>query len=162
MEQTDSPTAARESTPVLPVPPPPPPAPPQVRPMHVVVAEPGQLTLGWRVATAIVWGLVFVGYIAVWKTSRELGLNTWWLGPIGEPAGWYVSMLPFLAPMAMMLLAANNAKGIPWFGLGAAAWAAVIALIDTGKVFRLGLVELAIAVAAALAAIGSISGRLRE
>ena len=83
-------------------------------------AEPGQLTFGWRVATAIVWGLVFVGYIAVWKTSRELGLNTWWLGPIGEPAGWYVSMLPFLAPMAMILLAANNAKGIPWFGLGAA------------------------------------------
>ena len=159
MDQTGSPTAARDSTPVLP--PPPPPAPPHVRPMYVVVAEPGQLTLGWRIATAIVWGLVFVGYIAVWKTSRELGLNTWWLGPIGEPAGWYVSMLPFLAPMAMMLLAANNAKGIPWFGLGAAAWAAVIALIDTGKVVRLGLVELAIAVAAALAAIGSISGRLR-
>jgi hypothetical protein len=129
--------------------------------MHEVRAEPGQLTFGWRVATAIVWGLVFVGYIAVWKTSRELGLNTWWLGPIGEPAGWYVSMLPFLAPMAMILLAANNAKGIPWFGLGAAAWAALIGLIDIGRVVRLGLVEMAIAAAAALAAVGSISGRLR-
>ena len=129
--------------------------------MHVVVAEPGQLTLGWRIATATVWGLAFVGYIAVWKTSRELGLNTWWLGPLGDPAGWYISMLPFLAPMAMMLLAANNAKGIPWFGLGAAAWCAVVGLLDTGKVFRLGLVELAIASAAALASIGSMSGRLR-
>ena len=109
---------------------------------------------------AIVWGLVFVGYIAVWKTSRELGLNTWWLGPMGDPAGWYVSMLPFLAPVAMILLAVNNAKGLPWFGLAAAAWCALVGVLDLGKVVRLGLVELAIAGAAALAAIGSISGRL--
>jgi len=129
--------------------------------MHVVPAEPGQLTLGWRIATAIVWGLVFVAYIAVWKTSRELGLNTWWLGPLGEPAGWYVSMLPFITPIAMILLAVNNRKGLPWFGLAGAAWCAMIGLFDLGRVWRLGLVELTIAAAAALAAVGSISGRLR-
>jgi hypothetical protein len=162
MEHTGSPTTQRDALPAIPAPPPPPPPAPQVhRPIPVIPAEPGQLTLGWRIATAIVWGLVFVAYIAVWKTSRELGLSTWWLGPLGEPVGWYVSMLPFLVPIAMILLAVNNAKGLPWFGLVGAAWCAVIGLLDTGKVWRLGLVELGIAVAAGLAAVGSISGRLR-
>lgn len=166
MEQTGSPATARDTTAEAPARPLPPPPPPPVATRRersqASFDEPGQLTVGWRITTAIVWGLVFVGYIAVWKTSRELGLNTWWLGPIGDPAGWWVSMLPFLPPLAMILLAVNNAKGLPWFGLGAAAWCAVVALFDLGLVFRLALVELAIAAAGALAAIGSISGRLRE
>jgi hypothetical protein len=162
MEQTGPSTTERATPPAIPAPPPPPPAPRATQPVHVIPAEPGQLTLGWRIATAIVWGLVFVAYIAVWKTSRELGLNTWWLGPLGEPAGWYVSMLPFVAPIAMMLLAVNNRKGLPWFGLAGAAWCTVIGLFDLATVWRLGLVEIAIAAAAALAAVGSISGRLRD
>ncbi len=166
MEQTGSPATARDTAADVPEAPLPPPPPPPVATRRerspASFDEPGQLTVGWRIATAIVWGLVFVGYTAVWKTSRELGLNTWWLGPIGDPAGWWLSMLPFLAPLAMILLAVNNAKGLPWFGLGATAWCTVIALFDLGPVFRLALVELAIAAAGALAAIGSISGLLRE
>lgn len=122
----------------------------------------GQLTLGWRIVTAIVWGLVFVGLIAVWKTSRELGLNTWWLGPIGEPASPIFSMVPFIAPVAMILLAVNNLKWLPWFGLGASALTAVVAAFDVSKVPRLALVEFAIAGAGALAAIGALSGRYRN
>ena len=161
MEHTGPTTASRDPAPAIPgPPPPPPPTRPQPRALPVVPAEPGQLAVGWRITVAIVWGLVFVGYIAVWKTSRELGLNTWWLGPMGDPAGWYVSMLPFLAPVTMILLAVNNAKGLPWFGLAAAVWCGLVGVLDLAKVVRLGLVELAIAGAAALAAIGSISGRL--
>ena len=95
----------------------------------------------------------------MWKTSRELGLNTWWLGPVGQPAPWPVSMLPFLAPIAMILLSINNAKWIPWFGLGASAACALVAVFDLGKVPRLAIVEFAIAGAGALAAIAALSGR---
>ena len=45
----------------------------------------GQLTNGWRFVTGLAWALVIVAYAAVWKTSAELGLNTWWLGPFGDP-----------------------------------------------------------------------------
>ena len=147
-------------------PPPPPPGPPGSgfnTPDYVYrwpVA--GQLTLGWRVATAIVWGLVFVGFVAVWKTSRELGLSTWWLGPLGEPVTPLVSMIPFVAPLAMILLAINNTKWLPWFGFGAAGLTTLVAVFDLSKVPRLALVELAIAGAGALTAGAGFSGRYRR
>ena len=146
----------------------PPPPPPQARPDNttndVVYRWPvaGQLTLGWRIATAIVWGFVFVGFVAVWKTSRELGLNTWWLGPMGQPVSPIVSMIPFIAPLAMILLAINNLKWLPWFGLGAAGLSATVAAFDFSKVPRLALVELAVAGAGALTAIAGFSGRYRR
>ena len=172
MEQPGTPTTQAPSDDAepavgVPSPPPPPPLPArpvsrQANPRWAVPVESGQLTPGWRIATAIVWGLVFVGYIAVWKTSRELGLNTWWLGPVGEPAGWWVSMIPFLAPVAMILLAVNNAKGLPWLGLGGAVIGAVVGILDAGKVPRLAAVELVIAAAGALAAVAGLSGRYRD
>ena len=64
MEHPGSPAVARHTPPVLP-PPPPPPTRAQHHPVPVAGPEPGQLTLGWRIATAIVWGLVFIGYVAV-------------------------------------------------------------------------------------------------
>lgn len=148
------------------VPPPPPPvlARPRVGPIDPWArpAEAGQLSPGWRVVTAVVWGLVFVCLIAVWKTSRELGINTWWLGPIGEPAAWPVSMLPFLAPITMILLSINNAKWIPWFGLGAAAACAIVGLLDVGRAPGLAVVELVVAGAGALAAVAGLSGRYQR
>lgn len=122
----------------------------------------GQLTRGWRIASGIVWGLVFVGFIAVWKTSRELGLSTWWLGPIGEPASPILALVPFVAPVAMILLAVNNVRWLPWFGLAASALITVVATFDIDRVPRLAVVEFAIAGAGALTAIGGLSGRCRN
>ena len=155
------------SVPAVPLPPPPPPPglPVADQDTHEYAYRwpvAGQLTLGWRIATAIVWGFVFVGYVAVWKTSRELGLNTWWLGPIGEPVTPFVSMIPFFAPLAMVLLAINNVKSLPWFGLGAAGLTALVSAFDFSRVPRLALVELAIACAGALTAVAGFSGRYRR
>jgi hypothetical protein len=170
MEPTGTQTSAETSRPAIPsaLPPPPPPPPGNHGGEHDTsefayrwpVA--GQLTPTWRIATAFVWGFVFVGFVAVWKTSRELGLSTWWLGPLGEPVTPLVSMLPFLAPLAMILLAINNVKWLPWFGLGAAALTALIGAFDLSKVPRLALVELTIAGAGALTAIAGFSGRYRR
>lgn len=121
----------------------------------------GQLTNGWRFVTGLTWGLVIVAYVAVWKTSRELGLSTWWLGPFGDPQTPFVTMLPFIPPLVMVLLAVNNSRWLPRAGLGAAAVLAVIAVLDLGKVPRLALVELAIAGAGALISVASTAGRYR-
>lgn len=111
--------------------------------------------------TGVVWALVIVGFVAVWKTSQELGLNTWWLGPFGDPQPVYVRMLPFLPALAMLLLVVNNFRWVPWAGLGAAGLTALIGVLDLGKVTRLGLVELAIAAAGALTSLAGLSGRYR-
>ena len=97
----------------------------------------------------------------MWKTSRELGLNTWWLGPLGDPQPAFVTMLPFVAPLVMVLFTVNNSRRLPWLGLAAAAVLGAIAGFDLVKVPRLGLVELAIAAAGALLAVASLAGRYR-
>jgi hypothetical protein len=150
-----------------PPPPPPPPLPPPPAALETAEAspalspQPGQLAGGWRAVTAVVWALVFVAFIAVWKTSRELGLSTWWLGPLGDPRPWFVIVLPFLPPVAMVLLVANNSRWLPWAGLGSAAWLAIVAVFDVGRVPRLALVELALAAAGALVAVAGLAGRYR-
>ena len=108
-------------------PPPPVPSPPDRSPAPT--ARAGELTVGWRAATAIVWAFVIVGFVAVWKTSRELGLNTWWLGPWGEPQPAYVTMLPFVAPITMIVLAVNGDRRLPEIGLVAAAVTALFGLV---------------------------------
>ena len=121
----------------------------------------GQLTNGWRFVTGLGWALVIVAYTAVWKTSRELGLNTWWLGPLGDPQPAYVTMLPFVAPLVMVLFTVNNSRLLPWLGLAAAAVLGAIAAFDLANVPRLGIIELAIAAAGALIAVAGFAGRYR-
>jgi hypothetical protein len=124
--------------------------------------RPGQLTPGWRIATGVTWGLVFVAFTAVWKVSRELGLSTWWLGPIGEPQPVFVLLLPFVAPGLVVLATLNNARRLPWAGLLASTVTAAIGVGDLDRVTRLAIVELAIAGAGAAVSIASFSGVYRE
>jgi hypothetical protein len=110
----------------------------------------------------VTWVLVFVAFTAVWKVSRELGLSTWWLGPVGQPRPLPVNLLPFVAPAAMVVAALNNARRLPWAGLAASAACAAVGLGDLGRVPRLALVELAIAAAGAAVSVASFSGTYRS
>jgi hypothetical protein len=141
-----------------PAPTPPAPAPPDDR----RAAQPGQLTPAWRAVTALTWALVFVAFTGVWKVSRELGLATWWLGPIGRPRPVPVSLIPFIAPSLMLVAVIQNIRWLPWAGLAASGAAAAIAVGDLGRVTRLGLVELAIAMAGAAVSVASFGGRYRR
>jgi hypothetical protein len=149
-------------------PPPSPPSPPATSdPATAAVRRrsaprPCQLTPGWRIATGVTWGLVFVAFTAVWKVSRELGLSTWWLGPVGEPAPIFVLLLPFVAPALMVLATLSNSRRLPWAGLAASALTAAIGIGDLNRVTRLGIVEIAIGAAAAVVSLASFSGLYRE
>ena len=105
--------------------------------------------------------LVFVAWSGVWKASRELGIGTWWLGPVGEPRPVFVMLLPFLAPGVMVALALNGARRLPWFGLTAASVGLAIGIADLGWIRRLGYVEIVLAACAAAVSIASLSGRYR-
>ncbi len=148
------------SVPEPPLPPPPPP-PPTGDVQPDAGPQVGQLTTGWRITVLATWVLVFLAYTAVWKASRELGLATWWLGPTAEPRPFPVLLVPFVAPLAMIIATINNSRRLPWYGLAAAAVGVAIAIGDLGTFRRLGLVELGIAVAAAAVSVASMAGQYR-
>jgi hypothetical protein len=110
------------------------------------------------VATTATWVLVIVAFIGVWNTSRQLGVALWWLGPDGEPQPAFIVLLPFVAPLVVIVLALNNIRHLPWFGLASAAATSVFGFVDLGYVRRLGLVELLIAAAGAAVAGAGFGG----
>jgi hypothetical protein len=105
--------------------------------------------------------MAFVAYTAAWKVSRELGLATWWLGPISQPQPFFVMLAPFAAPAVMVVLALNNARRLPWYGLTASLVGVAVGLADLDHVRRLAYVELAIAAAGAMVSVASFSGVYR-
>lgn len=146
-------------------PPPPPtqplPSPPPAPAVPVLPPRAGQLTLGWRIVMAVTWVGVVAAFAAVWNTSVQLGLSTWWLGPRGDPQPQVVRLLPFVAPLAMCLAVFNNLRRLPYFGLGAAAVVVVFGIGDLGRVGELAALELLIAGLAAAVSAASLTGMYR-
>jgi hypothetical protein len=122
----------------------------------------GELTPGWQAATVIGWVAVVVALAAVWGTSRQLGLSTWWLGPVADPRPLFVSLLPFVPPLAVIAAAATRQRHVPWLGLGAAALLAVIAAADLGRAPGLAVLQLVIAACGALVAVAGTAGTYRS
>jgi hypothetical protein len=123
--------------------------------------RPGELTPGWRLVTSVAWIAVAVAIGSVWKTSDQLGLSTWWLGPRGDPQTRAVQLMPFVLALLMVIGAINNARRLPLFGIAASAIIVAIGIGDLGRVARLGWIEIGIGIAAAAVSLGSITGMLR-
>jgi hypothetical protein len=131
----------------------------EVRPARTPRA--GELTSGWRLITGLTWMLVVVGLGCVWKTSDQLGLATWWLGPRGEPHSIVIQLLPFVPAVLMVLAAINHVRYLPWFGLVASGLIVLTGLFDVVRFTGLGLLEIAIGVAAAVVSLVSLAGMYR-
>ena len=121
----------------------------------------GELTGGWRLVTGVTWMLVVVGLGCVWKTSDQLGLSTWWLGPRGDPHSIVVQLLPFAPAVLMVLAAINHVRYLPWFGLAASGLVVLTGLFDVVRFTGLGVLEIAIGVAAAVVSLVSLAGMYR-
>jgi hypothetical protein len=121
----------------------------------------GELTNVWRLITCLTWMLVVVALGCVWKTSDQLGLSTWWLGPRGEPRSIIVQLLPFVPGVLMLLAAINHMRYLPWLGLVASGLVMLTGLFDVVRFTGLGLLEIAIGVAAAVVSLVSLAGMYR-
>jgi len=122
----------------------------------------GELSPGWRFITVLTWIAVVLAFAAVWNTSVQLGLSTWWLGPRGDPKARWVQFSPFVAPVLMVLGTINHIRWLGWWGLGASAALAVYGIVDLSRVSSIAAVELTIAVLAALASLASLTGTYRS
>lgn len=121
----------------------------------------GELTTPWRVAMIVTWVGVFVAYMAVWKTSVEIGIATWWLGPRSNPQPIVVRLMPFALAALFGVLAAYNVRRFPWLSIGGAAVLAVLAVPDLSRSGGLAAVEFAIAGAVAIVSLASLTGMYR-
>jgi len=100
MEPSPSPAPFEHPAPPMvfatPIPPPPAALPPPP-------SLPGQLTAGWTVVFWVGWLLVAASFVAVWASSRLVGLSTWWLGPSTEPRFVLISLLPLVVPLGLCI-----------------------------------------------------------
>jgi hypothetical protein len=143
----------------LPQPPAPPPPPPSWSPRRA--PRPGELTAGWRTVFGLGWAGVVLGYAAVWKSGRTLGLSPWWLGPPAEPNLFVVQLLPFVLPVALVVASLRGVRWLPWAGLAAGAVAIGVGLADVGRFRGIAAVELAVAAVGVLVSAASFAGLLR-
>ena len=129
---------------------------------HTRTPHAGELTTGWRLVTALTWLLAVVGMACVWKTSDQLGLATWWLGPRGEPHPIVVQLLPFVPAVLMVLAAVSHVRYLPWLGLAASGLILLIGLFDVVRFTGLGILEIAIGIATAVVSLVSLAGMYRK
>lgn len=122
--------------------------------------RPGELSPPWRIVFVVGWMGAILGFASVWKSSRTMGLSTWWLGPAAEPRSIVIQMLPFVVPVLLVIAGSRHARFLPWWGvLGSLALGAVGAA-DLGRFQRLAAVELLIANAVLFISIASFAGLL--
>ena len=122
----------------------------------------GELTLGWRALTVLMWIGVVLSFAAVWNSSWKIGLSTWWLGPEASPRFPVIMIVPFIAPVAMVALAFRHMRWIPYFGIAASVITALIAWGDVGRVNGFAAIEFALAAGALLVSVASCTGLLKH
>jgi hypothetical protein len=120
------------------------------------------LSPGWRIVTFCVWLGVILAFAAVWNTSVQLGLSTWWLGPRAEPQPRPIRLSPFIGPALMLLGTINQARWLGWFGLAVSGVLAGYGIADLSRVASIAAVELIVAGLAAIASLASLTGTYRR
>jgi hypothetical protein len=121
-------------------------------------ARPGTLVAAWRVALVVTWALVVFAYASVWNVSVQLGLGTWWLGPRPNPQPLVVQMIPFLLAITFGVLSTTNIRRLPIINMLGAVLLGAIAIPDFSRSVGIATIELVIAFAVLLVAVGSFSG----
>lgn len=124
-------------------------------------ARPGELTPAWRIVFGVGWIGVILSLVAVWKSSRTLGLAPWWLGPSSDPHNVLVNLIPFFAPVAVVIMTARRDRYLPYAGIAASLCTAAVAVGDVDPFTRLAVAEFAVAAAALLVSVASLAGLLR-
>lgn len=123
--------------------------------------QPGQFSVAWQIMLAASWTAAFFAYAAVWKTSEEIGIGTWWLGPRAQPQPIFVRILPFAITLLLGMLAVYNVRRTAWLSTAGALLLAIGAVFDMSRSGGLAAIEFAIAGSMLLVSIGAAFGAIR-
>ena len=130
-------------------------APPPAQP------RPGQVTAGWQMLLGAAWTAVFFAFAAVWKTSQDIGIGTWWLGARAQPQSVTIKIIPFVLPIVIGLAAIYNLRRVALISLAGSLRVALIAVFDMSRSGGLAAIEFAIAASVALISVGAFTGTYR-
>ncbi|MGB8861327.1 MAG: hypothetical protein WCC60_18870 [Ilumatobacteraceae bacterium] len=121
----------------------------------------GQLTAGWSTVFWMGWLLIATSFVAIWYSSRLIGLSTWWLGPDTEPRVILVNLFPLTAPLALAVAGFRAGRWLPFWGMGGAVFVAGIAAFDISDVPGYAAIEFGLAAAGLLLSVASLAGLFR-
>jgi hypothetical protein len=124
--------------------------------------RPGDLTATWRFIFLAAWVGVLLGFASVWKSSRTLGLSTWWLGAPAEPRFLLIQLLPFVAPVALIIAASKRVRFLPVWGTLGGLVMLGIAAGDISRFSGLATIQLVLAGAGLLVSEASFAGMMRR
>lgn len=110
----------------------------------------------------VTWLFAVASFIAIWVSSRNTGLSTWWLGPKPEPRSIIINLVPFVAPVVVCLMCQLAIRRLPWIGIGAALVTAAIAAGDISRVPGYAAAEFVVAGGGLLASLACFAGVLRD
>jgi len=108
------------------------------------------------------WTAAFFAFAAVWKTSQEIGIGTWWLGARAQPQPTLVRIAPFALAVAVAMLALANVPRTAWISALASIAIAVGAAFDMSRSGGLAAIEFAIAGSMMLVSLGAMLGAFRK
>lgn len=108
------------------------------------------------------WTIAFFAFAAVWKTSDEIGIATWWIGPRGDPRPVFVRVIPFALALLVALSAVYNLRRSAVISTVASIAVAGIAANDISRSGGLAAIEFAIAASLLLVSVGALAGSVRR
>lgn len=113
----------------------------------------------WGLIIIVSWLLVTAALAAAAVTGRNIGKPTWWLGTESDPAWPVLWVLPFLAPITVIVCTIAAGRWAPFAGMGASLFLGAVALLDLENTPAVALIEVVIATAALLVSFASLAGR---
>ena len=123
--------------------------------------RPGQVTAGWQMLLGAAWTASFFAFAAVWKTSQDIGISTWWLGARAQPQSVPIKIIPFVLTIVIGLAAICNLRRVALISLAGSLGVALIAVFDISRSGGLAAIEFAIAASLSAISVGAFTGTYR-
>jgi hypothetical protein len=125
----------------------------------MTVTASATLSRGWRYVALATWGAVLFCMIAVGVTGRTVGKAPWWLGPSVDSAPIFYVLLIAVIVTAPIVTVLWWSQWTPVVGVVSAIGIGLCALPDVGNSPGVAVVEIAIALAAAMGSVSLYAGR---
>ena len=113
----------------------------------------------WVAIVIVSWLLVSAALAAAAVTGRNIGKPTWWLDTVSDPALPVLWVVPFLAPIVVIVCAIAAGRWAPFAGMGASLYLGAVALLDLESSPAVALIQVVVASAALLVSFASLAGR---
>ena len=122
----------------------------------------GSLTPSWKIAVIITHTLIAGSLLVLAISADAVGKPTWWLANQTNGLLSVLSIVPFLAPVGVIVATIRASRFTPIAGLVATALLAATSVVDISRSPGIALGEAILAACTALTTISAFAGRSRS